>query len=761
MSSTELPQDVLSGQGESIDILATALRFYRSVLRRKWVLVVSLMFTLSLAAMYYMTATRLYESKAELIFLNAGGNVLDDDQGGDHKELTSQMPNYERIMQSDRVLKATLKSLPEEHLVDVFNAEPEQWLEQFRRRMSISTLRNTNSMTVSFRSENPETAYVVVDALLTAYLTEMNSLHHVQMQEFLRILQEGKIKGENDIKQIEAELESLKNSSQVLFSSDDQPTNVLAERVRELNTAYVEAQKLAYDSQALLLAITQAHQRGEDLQAFASAFDQELGSKIIQTHLGVGGQDVYTLGRVYENVIEYKSQLGKLLQTHGRNNPEVLELQQRIDEATQFLAQHRRAQSDGLNQMSSRDLAPLLLELAQRRYEVHYQHQQQAYLAFQAAQQEALQIESKLNRIAVLQGDLQRARDSYAKVMEGIDARNLSKESGVQVSPISPPKIDRRPVTPKLASTAAMGLMAGVLFGCMVVYVLDFVDDRFHSPDDLRLTIGTPILAMIRKLPYLAPSGLESLYPYAKPNSVESEAFRTLRTAIDFHTEDLKRITISSTEPSDGKTTVLASLGVAFAQAGKRTLMIDGDMRRPGLTRLFEHSAAPGLSNILKDNRPVWDIAERHVIPTGLDGLDVIPAGPRPMNPVELLTGDRLSELIAWAEGRYDQLLIDAPPSLAVADVQVIGRLVDAALLTVRPDKNRRKMVIRAAEALTSLGCNLLGIVVNHVEPKSGGDYAYGYGYGYGYGEGYGHDDSDASHPAPPKRVTVPVKRAA
>lgn len=756
MSSGENGQNALLGQSESIDIVATALRFYRSLLRRKWVVFAALTVTLSLAAFYYLTATRLYESKAELIFLNAGGNVLHDDQS-DHKELTSQMPNYERIMQSDRVLKATLKSLPEDHLADFLDADPDQWLEQFRRRLSLSTLRNTNSMNVSFRSVNPETAFVVVDALLTAYLSEMNSLHHVQMQEFIRILQEGRIKSENQIHVLEAELESLKNNSQVLFSSAEQPTNVLADRVRELNTAYVTAQKQAYDSHSLLVAISQAHQRGEDLQAFVQAFDQGLGTDILGTHLGVNGQDSYALARIQQDLIDHQSELSKLLQTHGPNHPTVVELQQRITNARNYLTEHRREVSEGLTRMTSQELGPRLVEIARRRYEVHAEHEQQAFDAFQRAQQDALKIESQLNRIAVLNSELGRARENYAKVMEGIDARNLSKESGVQVSPISPPKIDRRPVTPKLSSTAAMGVFAGLLFGCCAVYLLDFVDDRFHSPDDLRHTIGSPILAMIRKLPALGAHGLESLYPFAKPNSVESEAFRTLRTAIDFHPEQLKRITISSTEPSDGKTTVLASLGVAFAQSGKRTLLIDGDMRRPGLTRLFNHTTAPGLSNILKDDRPAWDVAEKYVINSGMKGLDVIPAGPRPINPVELLTGDRLAELIAWAEENYDQLLIDAPPSLAVADVQVIGRVVDAAILTVRPDKNRRKMVIRAAEALTALGCNLIGIVVNHVEPKSGGDYSYGYGYGYGYGEGYGHDESEEKAP------TIPItkKRAA
>jgi capsular exopolysaccharide synthesis family protein len=286
-----------------------------------------------------------------------------------------------------------------------------------------------------------------------------------------------------------------------------------------------------------------------------------------------------------------------------------------------------------------------------------------------------------------------------------------------------------------------MGLGSGLI----AVYITDLIDDRFRSPDDLRTQLGAPILAMVRKLSPIAPHGLESLYPFAKPTSVESEAFRSLRTAIEFSGTETRCITISSTEPGDGKTTVMASLAVAFAQAGKKTLAIDGDMRRPGLTKLFNLGHRPGLSNVLKSDRSIESAVEEVLFRPGLPNLDIIAAGPRPTNPAELLSTDRLPELIAWAEGRYDQILVDAPPSLAVSDVQIIGRVVDGSLLTVRPDRNRRKMVIRAAESLTALGCPLIGIVVNHLNAKQGGEYGYGYGYGYGY-----HDETPAeSSPAP------------
>lgn len=131
------------------------------------------------------------------------------------------------------------------------------------------------------------------------------------------------------------------------------------------------------------------------------------------------------------------------------------------------------------------------------------------------------------------------------------------------------------------------------------------------------------------------------------------------------------------------------------------------------------------------------------VSPTLLPNLHVLGAGPKPLNPVELLASERLAELIAWADSRYDQILIDAPPSLAVADVQIIGRVVDGAILVVRPDTNHRRMVIRAAESMTALGCPLLGIVVNQIQHRAGDEYGYGYGYGYGGRAVYGYDQEE------------------
>ena len=185
-------------------------------------------------------------------------------------------------------------------------------------------------------------------------------------------------------------------------------------------------------------------------------------------------------------------------------------------------------------------------------------------------------------------------------------------------------------------------------------------------------------------------------------------------------------------------------------------LLIDADMRRPGMSSQMGLKGQSGLSDFLVATGPVAESAAAQVRVMG-GGLDFIPAGARRPNPAEMLSGTRFSELLAWAEANYDQVLVDSPPALAATDATIIGRLVDGVILVVQPQKNRRRLVVRAAEAFTSVGIDLIGVVINRIgndtkDSVYGYGTEYGYGYGYGYGAGYGqdaHDDNPRTTPVP------------
>jgi capsular exopolysaccharide synthesis family protein len=258
-------------------------------------------------------------------------------------------------------------------------------------------------------------------------------------------------------------------------------------------------------------------------------------------------------------------------------------------------------------------------------------------------------------------------------------------------------------------------------------------------------------LTTIRQLSQTGGTRLESLQVCRAPGETESEAFRTLRTTLAFADSDLNCLAISSPEPGDGKTTVTANLALSYAQTGRRTLIIDADMRKPGMTKLFELRSQPGLSDVIQSSIPIAEISRDLICSSGHDKLDILPSGPRPVDPTGSLSSPRFSELLSWAVTQYDQVLVDCSPVLVASDAAIVGRLADSLMLVVQPEKNHRRAIIRTFDEVRIDGLKIAGIAVNNVSFEHGRGFfggGYGYGYGYGYGRGYGDtyaDDEDTS----------------
>ena len=750
-SSTEIP---IAG-GESIDLMAGVLRFLRSVRSRLYLVILALIASLSLGAFYYVTAERKYESSAKLLILQIGGESLEQD-GRKPQSLQDKMPEFEHLLTSDSTLKDTLRNLPDDHRIDFVGVRQDMWLPTFRSKLSVSTMRRTSIMSVSFRSKDPTTAYAVVEEVLNSFINEVNQIHQVEGDENLKLLTQQRESSERELDTCQKELRELQSQTPEIIGSGENSINTTTTRIDKMNQDWITLSKATGEAQALLDEMEAARSRREDLSQFVNRVNPALATRLMEKKSGLDTGESYALSKMQQDLNLAQTNLEVKLAFLGDSHPEIAQLRNEIAVKQRQLQEHPRAMNEMLD---SRDIGSALLQTARLNCAITMNEARRARENLDRESQAASKKNGLFADIEAKTQDVLRLQNYLAALSDTMKSTKLGQSNSIRAKITVEPEINKTPVTPRLTMTVFVCLILGISGSFGLIYILDLIDDRFRSPDELRRELGAPVLAMVRKLPFLADHGLESLYPYAKPNSVESEAFRSLRTAIDFSGDDTRRLTISSTEPSDGKTTVFSSLAVAFAQSGKRTLAIDGDMRRPGLTKLFQLSGREGLSTILKEGLSVAEVAQRCLIETDLPNLFLIPAGPKPINPVELLAGARLAELIEWADTRFDQILIDAPPSLAVADVQIIGRLVDGAILVVRPDTNRRRMVIRAAESLTALGCQLIGIVINQLQNKPGDEYGYGYGYGYGdkAGYGYGHDDDQAHEDT----ATVPLRKAA
>ncbi len=201
-----------------------------------------------------------------------------------------------------------------------------------------------------------------------------------------------------------------------------------------------------------------------------------------------------------------------------------------------------------------------------------------------------------------------------------------------------------------------------------------------------------------------------------------SESFRTLRTNTQFTTasDELKVIAVTSCQPGEGKTTTVSNLAVAYAQEGKRTLLIDADLRKPSLHKVFSNSNRKGLSNLLARQTDREDV----VIQTHIEHLTLIPAGPVPPNPAELLGSKGMDELLSAVRDQYDVILIDTPPVLVVTDAQVVATKSDGILLVIRAGMIKKNMALRAKSRLEHVQAKVLGVVLNG-KKKSKSDLSY------------------------------------
>jgi capsular exopolysaccharide synthesis family protein len=248
--------------------------------------------------------------------------------------------------------------------------------------------------------------------------------------------------------------------------------------------------------------------------------------------------------------------------------------------------------------------------------------------------------------------------------------------------------------------------------------------------------MDVPVLGVVPQMAGKPAVQLRGQEVHLHPRSNTAEAYRTIRTAIYFGVADPKNKTllITSPSPGDGKSTLASNLAIAIAQSGRRVLLIDGDMRKPVQHRIFDLKDELGLSSILlQEARP-----EQAIQRTAIETLDILPCGPLPPNPSEILNSQAFLDLINALCVKYDQVVIDSPPVEPVTDARILAASCDTCVLVLRAEKSTRRLSAHARDALMGVGGNLLGVIVNAV-PRGQAGYSYYSGYGYySYGYGYG-----------------------
>ena len=383
----------------------------------------------------------------------------------------------------------------------------------------------------------------------------------------------------------------------------------------------------------------------------------------------------------------------------------------------------------------------------------------------EGAERRALEAErsARAEQLEAVQGNIQAQQAPYVTQLNQLQlAVRLTQTGGAQV--VSRAEVPESPVRPDPVRNGAVAVVLGLVLGVGLAFLREYLDESIATKDDLQqATGGRNVLGLIPAVSGWKNRATPRVVSISDPGSPAAEAYRTLRTSVQFIGLDRPVQTIQFTSPSsgEGKTTTLANLAVALASAGQRVVVVCCDLRRPRLHEFFGMGNDIGFTSVLLGDTPLAEALQG--VP-GQPRLALLASGPQPPNPSELLASPRAEELLDLLKAKVDVVLVDSPPVLPVTDGMVLARIVDATILVATANMTTRKEVQRSVELLHQVDAPLMGAVLNGVDPGSIDGYGSRYGDSYKYrpaAEGGGRGGAAARSTARPNGRKGPSPRAA
>jgi len=440
---------------------------------------------------------------------------------------------------------------------------------------------------------------------------------------------------------------------------------------------------------------------------------------------------------------ELSDQYTEALNQYGPKFPKVVRLEAQLNEIEGLIA--REKQNIG-NQI-----------------EAEYRGSRQKEVLLQQAldqqKNEAASMADKMVQFNILKREAEANKQLYDGLLQKLKEAGITaglRSSNIRV--VDPALMPGAPSRPNKSRNILLAMMVGLFGGIGLALLREYLDNTVKNPDDVETLSRLPSLAVVpafinsdghsrSRLPKFLRSSSNgfqervALLSHSQPQSQISEAFRALRTSLLLSQADHppQVILVTSALPHEGKTTAAVNIGVTLAQLGDSTLLIDGDLRKPGISRALNMTDGkhPGLSSYLAGVTALDVVTVPH---PAISNLHAIPTGPIPPNSADLLSSHRLAEMICELRKRYKFIVIDSPPIMAATDAVILSALVDGVLLVVRSGQTPKEAFTRTRELLTSVKSHVLGVVLNAVDSSSP-DYYYSYRYyPYAYGAYRGDD---------------------
>ncbi len=691
---------------------------YWQVLKRRWVPGLAVFFPVFLLSMLSSSMKKpTYVAEGKLLFqrtnatssLTGLGTEIGKLESVGQDNTSSPLQTEAEVIRSVPVVQKTIRIL---NLKDGNGALLDY--EDFLERLTVSDIKKTDVLTVSYKDSEPEKAAKVVNTLMTAYLEHNVSSRRKAAKSARKFIEQQLPQAEEVVSKAEAELARFKEKNRVYALQEEASKSI--EVLSNLQNQIGDIQTKMADISA----------RSQNIREQLDVSPQD-AININSLNQNSGVQDI--LKEVQQLEAQMASRRTVLTDTH----PEIIDLESKYSSLKKLLQDRirqtvgvRGQQLDGQLQVGEfkQQLAGELVNL-ESSY-IGLANQLAVVSKLQASYKQRLE---NLPNLELQQRELERkveaAQSTYSLLLKKLQETRIAENQNIgNASEVSEALIPNEPVSSPLINYLSASLL-GMLVSLATMYLLESQDKSIKTIDEARELTGLTLLGVIPdfskpKKSIFSKQDSETPYPTLMvrdaPRSPISEAFRMLRANLKFMSADkeLKVIVVTSSVPQEGKSTVAANLATSMAQMERKVLLIDGDLHRPSQHHIWELSNTEGLSNVI-----VGQVEVMKAIKKGMDNLDVITCGSVPPSPASLLDSKRMASLIDSFRAYYDYVIIDAPSLNIAADAATLGQMGDGVLLVVRPGVVDSVNAAFACEMLEKSGQNVLGQVVNGVIPKN------------------------------------------
>ena len=597
-------------------------------------------------------------------------------------------------------------------------------------RDSRTTFKDTRLIDVSFRHSNPELAAYIVNAIGETFTNANQEKRSGTSRKTNDFLQKRISDLQAEIKSDEVKLVDMKRSEGIL-KTDGEQTLVLA-RLSGLNKQLLDAENQRKNAEAEYFSVKDSP---EKIRALSEA---ESSRNLAEREVS----DITLRNETQKKISDLRANRARLLEEYKESAPEIKEVDTQIASLEASINKVLDLNSSRIDEYRDRT-AKVMLSNLKTKYERAKSEEDKIRASFneQYNQAQAQNQGGVLLRLLEQNIDTNRGfLENLQKTQSGNDVASQGSDNNISVAGFAIPP--DAPIAPRRLTTVIAAMFLSTLFGMGLALFLEYLDDTIRSTEEIESYLHLPALAAIpsvesrpkRKLLLVGANGAEQpdnaltseLLIAADPRSSLAEAYRQLRTSILLSTAGHapKTLLITSSLPSEGKTTTATNTAISLAQTGGKVMIIDADMRRPRLHSLFNINNNAGLSTILSSELTDNEILDVIRQDEGTK-LHLLTSGPIPPNPAELIGSEQMSNLLKTLSKHFTHVVIDSPPITSFTDGVLIASMVDGVILVVHAGKSSRQVVRRARQLLQDVGARIFGVVLNKVNLQSQDNYYY------------------------------------